>query len=95
MYFSVSAPELLHNSAATLPARSLQHIMVELCLATVTGLVPQGPHVIRLEDSVLADNMSLGDNAQSVPQDIMASPTADVSKLLLVSCFDKTFTYCV
>lgn len=56
---------------------------MELCLATVTNPAPQGPLVIQLEDSVPAGSMSLVGSAQSVPQDTMASPTADVSKHML------------
>lgn len=58
--------------------------MMELCLATVTSPAPQGPLVIRLEDSVPAGSMSSVDSAQNVLRDTMASPTADVSEWFLV-----------
>lgn len=57
--------------------------MMELCLATVTNPAPQGPPVIQLGDSVPVGSMLLVGSAQSVPQDIMDSPTADVSELML------------
>lgn len=60
--------------------------MMVLCHATVTSLALQGPLVIRLEDSVPAGSMSSVDSAQSVPRDTTASPTADVSKWLLLTC---------
>lgn len=57
--------------------------MMEPCLATVTNLALQGLPVIQLGDSVPAGSTSLVGNAQSVPRDTMASPTADVSEHLL------------
>lgn len=57
---------------------------MELCLATATSPAPQGPLVIRLEDSVPAGSTSSVDSAQSVLRDTMASPTADVSEWFLV-----------
>lgn len=58
---------------------------MELCLATVTSPALQGPLAIRLEDSVPVGSMSSVDNAQSVPLDTTVSPTAGVSKWLLLT----------
>lgn len=61
---------------------------MELCLATVTNPAPQGPLAIQLEDSVPAGSMSSVGSARGVPQDTMASPTADHASVA-VDCVMK------
>lgn len=54
---------------------------MELCPATVTDLGLRARPAIQLEDSAPAGSTSSAVSAQSVLQDTMASPTADVSNV--------------